>query len=136
MTLKYTHQQHAEYLRMIARISENWIHSLGDDTELYSAVFWDLLTYVWLRGGAIRKTDALRSMRSIKSPHTAGKYLEAATRKGLLVETSNPEDARSKLLVLDVKTRQRLDAFFDTAVTELRRSMDTIRNEGPFPKTP
>ncbi len=134
--MKYNRDQHGEYLRMMDRIGDNWIRMFEGDTHFYSAVYWDLLTYLWAEGGGARKTDALRSMKSVKSAHTAGKYVEAAIRKGILKERENPEDARSKLLVLAPRTQSRLDLFFDAAVGELRRSLESIRRKGRLAKTP
>ena len=39
-------------------------------------------------------------MNSVKSAHTAGKYLETAINRGLIEEQNNPSDARSKLVGL------------------------------------
>ena len=62
------------------------------------------------------KTDALGFMTAIKSPHTAGKYIEQALSFGYLVETNNPLDARSKLITMAPDTRKRIDQFFDDVV--------------------
>ena len=62
-------------------------------------------------------------MTGVRSAHTAGKYLETAIREGMILETDNPEDGRSKLLTLSPAMRRRLDAFFDAAVEEVRRSV-------------
>ena len=75
-------------------------------------------------------------MTAIKSAHTAGKYLQDALAQGLIRETGNPEDARSKLVELDPEMRRLLDRFFDTAVGEVRRANRAIDIKGPSPEEP
>ncbi len=136
MTLKYNKQQYKEYLRMTGRRGMAWLNVFGDDRDFWSAAYWDLFTNLWNNDGPVRKTDALKFMRAVKSAHTAGKYVEAAIRKGFLIEEDNPEDARSKLLTLSPGMRERLDAFFDTAVSEIRRTSRAFDALGPSPEDP
>jgi hypothetical protein len=108
----------------------------GDDKEFYSAAYWDLLTSIWNNEEPVRKTDALSFMSAVKSAHTGGKYIDAAIRKGVLIEEDNPEDARSKLLQLSPEMRERLDGFFDSAVGEVRKSSRAVDLIGPSPENP
>jgi hypothetical protein len=119
MTATYTDAQRREYLLMIDRVGGAWLRVFGDDTEFYSANYWDLLTGLWRAAQPVRKTDALGFLTAVKSAHTAGKYLERAIERGFVVETDNPEDARSRLVALSVDMRARLDGFFDAAVDEI-----------------
>ena len=98
MTANYNDAQRREYLLMIDRVGAAWLGVFGDDTEFYSAVFWDLLSRIWRSETPVRKTDALGYMTAIKSAHTAGKYVETAIKRGVLLEADNPNDARSKTL--------------------------------------
>ncbi len=136
MDHKYNQAQHREYLEMMERNGTHWLEIFRGNREFYSAAYWDLLTQLWKGDRPVRKTEALKYMVAVKSPHTAGKYVESAIRSGLLVETDNPEDARSKLVSLSPEAKKRLDAFFDAAVTELRRSIVTIDRKGPSPEEP
>ena len=122
MPLKYKTEQHREYLEMIERVGVRWVDMLRGNTEFYSAAYWDLLTRMWRADRPVRKTDALGFMTGIRSTHTAGKYIETAIREGMIVESDNPEDGRSKLLALAPAMRRRLEAFFDAAVDEVVRS--------------
>lgn len=135
MAPRYDFAQRREYLEMTDRIGEKWLEIFEGDTDFYSAVYWDLLTSVWRHDGPVRKTDALQLMKSVKSPHTAGKYIETAIRKGVLRERQNPEDARSKLLTLSPRMRTRLDSFFDLAVNEVRKSGRRVETMSPAAKT-
>ncbi len=136
MQLKYNEAQRLEYLEMTGRLGLIWLEIFDGNTDFYSAVYWDLLTGIWRARQPVRKTDALRLMTSIKSPHTAGKYVDSAIGHGFLEESDNPDDARSKLVALSPAMRARLDAFLDSAVSEVRRTNQTIDIKGPSPETP
>jgi len=136
MALKYNDGQRREYLAMTDRIGMGWLEVFEGNAEFYSAAFWDLLTGMWRKPGAVRKTDALGFMKGIKSAHTAGKYLEEALRAGLIVETGNPKDGRSKLVSLSEDMRAKLDAFFDGCVSELRKATRAVDIQGPSPEDP
>ena len=130
MKLKYSSEQRQEYLKMTERNGLNWLEVFQGNVEFYSAPYWDLLTGVWKCGGPVRKTDATKLMRAIKSAQTAGKYIESAIQHGFLNEVDNPKDARSKLLALSPDMKLRLDKFFDKAVDELINASNKV---GPVP---
>lgn len=131
MTAKYTRAQHKQYLEMTESIGRCWVEIFQGDTDFYSAAYWDLLTEIWRSDRPVRKTDALRYMKAIKSAHTASKYVESSLKRGFLIESENPDDARSKLLSLSADMRQRLDCFFDEAVDGIHRTTRTIDEIGP-----
>ncbi len=134
MDLKYNNDQHRVYLQLTGQVGGNWLDIFEGNTEFYSAIYWDLLTNIWLRNEPVRKTEVLGFMTAIKSAHTASKYVETAVKYGYLVETENPNDARSKLLTLSTEMRQRLDVFFDRAISELRKSNREVDIKGPSPE--
>ena len=136
MALKYNNAQHKQYLEMIDGIGHRWVEVFEGNTQFYSAAYWDLLTGIWRADGAVRKTDALRYMTAIKSAHTASKYVVHSIKEGILIESDNPDDARSKLLVLSEDMRGRLNSFFDSAVGRVRRASRAIDGEGDSPKDP
>ena len=136
MALKYNNAQHKQYLEMIDGIGHRWVEVFEGNTQFYSAAYWDLLTGIWRADGAVRKTDALRYMTGIKSAHTASKYVEHSIKEGILIESDNPDDARSKLLVLSEDMRGRLNSFFDSAVGRVRRASRAIDEEGDSSKDP
>jgi hypothetical protein len=130
MTIKYTRAQQKQYLEMADTIGRSWLDVFQGDTDFYSAAYWDLLTEIWRSDRPVRKTDALRYMKAIKSAHTASKYVESSIKRGFLLETDNPEDARSKLLSLSPDMRSRLDQFFDEAVSDVRQANRIIDELG------
>jgi hypothetical protein len=128
MDLQYNESQRKEYLNMIDRIGVEWLEVFRGDTEFYQAAYWDLFTRLWKSGVPERKTDALKFMVGIKSAQTAGKYIETAIKKKLIIEKDNPEDARSRLLELSPQMKDRLDLFFDQAVGNLKNSNRIIES--------
>ncbi len=128
MNLKYNPTQRMEYLNMTDRIGLNWLEVFQGDTGFYLAAYWDLFTRLWKSGVPVRKTDVLKFMVGIKSAQTAGKYIETALEKGLILEKDNPKDARSRLLELSPQMQERLDLFFDQAVDHLRDSHSKIES--------
>lgn len=128
MDLHYNEAQRKEYLNMTDRIGVEWLEVFRGDTEFYQAAYWDLFTRLWKSGGPERKTDALKFMVGIKSAQTAGKYIEIAIKKKLIVEKDNPEDARSRLLELSPEMKEQLDLFFDQAVGNLKNSNRIIES--------
>jgi len=135
-SLKYNQEQRREYLQMTDRIGMNWMKVFEGQAEFYSADYWDLLTGIWRAGGPVRKTDATRLMKGLKSAQTAGKYVEAAIKYRLLLERENPKDARSRVVELSPEMKLKLDEFFDLAVGELRRSHKFLQSKGPLPEEP
>ena len=136
MALKYNGAQREEYLNMISRVGSHRLDVFEGRPEFYSAIFWDLFTGMWLNKGPVRKTDVLGFMKAVKSPHTAAKYVDTAVRRGMLIESDNPDDARSKLLALSPDMKQRLDGFLDTAVSEVRKTCRVLDVKGPSPEEP
>ena len=134
MAFKYNSAQRRQYLAMLDRIGEHWLGIFGDDQEFYSTAYWDLFTNIWRSEEPVRKTDALKFMRAIRSAHTAGKYLDVAINRGIVIETDNPKDARSKLVHLAPEMRARLDRFFDSAVDEMREARKRLSEKGPVPE--
>ncbi len=134
MALKYNHDQRREYLVLTDHVGMKWMETFEGESEFYSAAYWDLFTGLWRAVEPVRKTDALATMKGIKSAHTAGKYLDTALQRGFVVERDNPRDARSKLVELSPEMRRRLDAFFDAAVGQLRATGRRVDMLGPSPE--
>ncbi len=136
MALKYNAAQREEYLNMIGRVGKHWLDVFEGRPEFYSAIYWDLFTGMWLNKAPVKKTDVLGFMKAVKSSHTAAKYVDTAVRRGILIESDNPDDARSKLLALSPDMKQRLDGFLDAAVSEVRKTGRVLDVKGPSPEEP
>ena len=130
-------RQRRTYLDMIDRIGTRWVDVFDGDADFYSTAYWDLLTTMWAADAPMRKTEALAALKGVKSAHTAGKYLDAAIRRGLVEERCNPNDARSKLVALSPAMQARLNTFFDAAVAEVKATaadLDGIPETGGDPE--
>ena len=134
MSQNFSRDQRLSYLDMTIRFGMAWLEVFQDDTDFYSAAFWDLFTNMWRSDKPVRKTDAMGFMKGVKSAHTAGKYVDTAIEKGLLVESDNPEDARSKLIALTSDMRSRLDVYMDKATNEVLIASREIASLGPVPQ--
>jgi len=117
-----TKQQRAKYLEMTERLGRRWVGVFNNDKRFYSAAYWDLLTGLWRSDEPVRKTDAYGLMTAIRSSHTASKYLEEAITAGIIIESDDSNDKRSKLLSLSDEMKRRLDGFFDDALVEIKKT--------------
>ncbi len=122
MPLTYDDTQRRAYLAFTDKVGAGWVRLFAGDTEFYSAAYWDLFTHLWRTTDPVRKTDAIATITGVKSPLTASKYIDTALKRGLIVEKTNPADARSKLLALSPQMRAQMDAFFDDAVDEMKKA--------------
>ena len=113
MELKYSCEQRREYINFTRKMGMDWIGVFEGNAEFYSADFWDLLTEMWYVNKPVMVSDALKSMKSIKSPFTARKYLQKVIDQGIVIESKNAEDERSTLVELSPEFRAKLDEFFD-----------------------
>lgn len=123
---KFNNDAHRRYLDLLALLGNRWLEIFGGDTDFYSAHYWDLLTTLWEQETPMRKTDALACMKSVRSAHTAGKYLDAAIEAGIVEESGNPKDARSRLVSLSPDMRRRIDEMLDDAVGQLCDSAEKL----------
>src|SRR5690606_1846171 len=89
MKTKYGFRQRKEYLDMCDRIGNRWVEVFEGDAELYSSAYRDLLTEMWRRQAPVRKTDAARIMKAVKSPHTSARYIDTAVAKEQGSETAH-----------------------------------------------
>ena len=107
------------YLNMMDQANARWAGLMSAAPEMRSAPIWDLLTHLWRTGRPVRKTDAIKAMGSIRSPHTAAKHIDCAIKRGLVVETDDSLDKRAKKLMLSDTGRERMDRFLDACVDDL-----------------
>ena len=127
--MKHTHspEQHREYILMSRKTGAHWLDVFTGNNEFYSTHYWELLTELWFHNKPVMVSDALRYMKSIKSPFTARKYLQKAIDGSLIVERKNPSDERSVLVELTPEIRKKLDAFFDKAIDRLLETADALK---------
>lgn len=64
----FTREQHMECLRLLDRVRDAWVRLFDADARFSAAVCGELLSYLWAEAGSARKTEALRSVKSLKGP--------------------------------------------------------------------
>lgn len=127
--LKYNSEQHREYLNLTRKLGADWVQVFEGNTEFWSADYWDLFTEMWYANKPLMVSDALKFMKSIKSPFTARKYLQKVIDEGMVIESKNPEDERSMLVSLSDEMREKLDLFFDKTIANMEVSASTIKDK-------
>ncbi len=127
--MKYSNEQHREYINLSRKIGVDWVEVFDGNNEFYSTHYWDLLTEMWYADKPLMVSDALRFMRSIKSPFTARKYLQKVIEEGMIVEMKNPKDERSMLVLLAPSIKKKLDAFFDGAIDKMVVTSASIKSK-------
>ena len=128
MELKYTDEQRRGYLRFTRKLGGEWVEVFDGNSEFYSADYWDLLTEMWHASRPVMVSEALKFMKSIKSPYTARKYLQKLIDEKMVLEKTNPQDERSMLVELSPEMAERLDVFFDHTVGGLLELADELKN--------
>lgn len=127
--LKYNSDQHREYMHLTRKIGADWVEIFEGNSTFYSTDYWDLLTEMWYFDKPMMVSDALKFMKSIKSPFTARKYLQKVIDSGIVIETKNPEDERSMLVSLSPEIRGKLDVFFDKTVDSMKIFVTRIEDK-------
>lgn len=128
LMLKYTEQQRKEYIHFTRKLGASWVEIFEGNTEFYSTAYWDVLSEMWYAGKPLMVSDALKFMRSIKSPFTARKYLQKLIDEAMIVESKNPKDERSMLVSLSADMKEKLDKFFDNTICEMIGTSDSIKS--------
>lgn len=101
---------------------EQWANAFGD-SDFFDLHYAKLFTRLWLaEEKPVGRSEAYGWMSDL-SAQTAMKYVNRALASGLLAEVENPDDRRSKLLVMTPQLRARMEALFDFALDEFRRAL-------------
>ena len=107
MKCTHTPDQHREYIIMSRKVATAWLDVFSGNTDFFSTYYWELLNEMWFTNKPVMVSDALRYMKSIKSPFTARKYLQKAIDGGLIAERKNPADERSVLVEITPDLRKK-----------------------------
>jgi len=120
--LKFTQCQHKQYIHFTRKTGAKWIEMFDGNNEFYSAAYWDLLTEMWYADKPLMVSDALKFMKSIKSPFTARKYLQKLIDEKMVLETKNLKDERSMLVSLSPAMKAKLDNYLDYTISTMKES--------------
>lgn len=114
MAKRQSQQQRKAFVIALNRMDAAWMAFL-QDVDFLDINYSDLFTGLWLAQRPVRKQEAVEFMRHL-GVQTAKKYLDRAIDKGLVVEISDPEDGRAKLIMLSDDLKMGLEGFFDEGI--------------------
>lgn len=112
--VKDVHNRRRAFVSALNAMDAYWSTFLQEQ-DFYDLNYSDLFTGLWLRERPVSKTEAASLIRQT-TPQTAMKYIRRATEKGYLLELPNPDDKRSRLIVLAPSLQEGLEDFFDYAI--------------------
>lgn len=125
--LKFSCEQRKEYMHFARKCGARWLEVFDGNNEFYSAPYWDLLSEMWYADKPLMVSDALKFMKSIKSPFTARKYLQKLIDEKMVLETKNTKDERSMLVSLSPELKSRLDKYFDGTIAEMLETAAVLK---------
>ena len=125
--MKYNAAQQREFIKLTRKTGAEWVEVFQGNTDYYATYYWDLLTEMWYVNKPIMVSEALKSMRSVKSPFTARKHLQKAINGGIIMERKNPDDERSVLVELSAEMRSKLDKHFDRVIEYLAEMAEALK---------
>ena len=89
---------------------------LGDKL-FHDLNYYDLFTQMWLKHDHIFHKSELHQLMPNISQRTAVKYVQIAIDHGLLIEHTDPEDLRSKLITMSAGLKRKIELFLDYSIS-------------------
>ncbi len=115
MPRRHSLARRKSFVLALHEIDRFWGEVFPDETY-YDLNYSDLFTRMWLAGDKpLKKTDLYAFMPRV-SLRTAVKYVQRAIESGLLTETVDPDDRRSKRVVLSPDLARNIESFIDHAL--------------------
>jgi hypothetical protein len=123
MPRRHSLARRKSFVLALHEIDRFWGEVFPDDSY-YDLNYSDLFTRMWLVGDRpLKKTDLYAFMPRV-SHRTAVKYVQRAIDSGLLTETVDAADRRSKRVTLSADLARNIESFIDHALTTF--------DSGPF----
>ena len=115
-------QAHIKLVNALNAFDQHWKTLFGED-EFLDLHYMKLFAQMWIRQGEpMPRSDAYLYMKSL-SAQTAMKYVNRAVERGYLQEIENPDDRRSRLLVMTPLLMSRVGTLLDYALDEFRKAL-------------
>jgi hypothetical protein len=113
---------HVKLVMALNAYDDYWAPLFGED-EFLDRHYRDLFAQMWVRQDLpMSRSDAYLCMKSL-SAQTAMKYVNRAVERGYLQEVENPDDRRSRLLVITPLLMSRVGTLLDYALDEFRKAL-------------
>ena len=113
---------HVKLVMALNAFDQYWTTLFGED-EFLELHYMKLFAQMWIRQGEpMPRSDAYLCMKSL-SAQTAMKYVNRAVERGYLQEVENPDDRRSRLLVMTPLLMSRVGTLLDYALDEFRKAL-------------
>lgn len=112
---KYSDKKKRQFVHALTSIDHYWGEIFADNL-FYDLNYSDLFTRMWLQSDQpFRKTELYQFMPKV-SQRTAAKYIQTAIDRGLLLETPDLEDRRSKRVSMSEDLINRIEQFLDYSI--------------------
>jgi len=116
MPRRHSIARRTSFVLALHEIDRFWGEVLHDEAY-YDLNYSDLFTRMWLARDKTQKKTHLYAFMPRVSHRTAVKYVQRAIAAGLLTETPDPTDGRSKRVALSPELTRNIEAFIDHALT-------------------
>lgn len=130
MPPSHSFDRRRSFVLALHEIDRFWGEVFPDETY-YDLNYSDLFTRMWMVGDRRMKKTDLYSFMPRVSLRTAVKYVQRAIESGLLTETVDPADRRSKHVALSPDLARNIEGFIDHALTTFEHALTTF-DSGPL----
>jgi hypothetical protein len=119
---KYSTQKQRDFVTALKSMDAYWLGFLREQ-DFYDLNYSDLFTGLWLQDKPVTKMQASQFIKHL-GPQTAKKYVDRAVAMGFLTEMPNPQDKRSRLIVLSPELKDGLGKFFNFAIDTFKEALE------------
>lgn len=103
-------------------MDDRWAYAFGD-SDFFDMHYARLFSHLWVtQGKPVSRSEAYGWLSAL-SNQTAMKYINRALSAGYLAEVENPDDRRSKMLVMTPDLAARVESVVGSALEEFRRAL-------------